>query len=101
GADVAALRASRDAVIYTPGSNAGVALNVLQSLEAPSVPFESAAEDLRDEIAGLVAGLLGLLGIEVDPLQSREFIFLANLVETAWRSGKGLTLEALVTGVAD
>ena len=59
-ADVAALRRSHDAVIYTPGSKAGVPLNVLQSLEAPSVPFDSAEEDLRDEIAGIVAGLLGL-----------------------------------------
>ena len=60
--DAAALNKKRDAVIYTPGSRVGVPLNVLQSLEGPSVDFESAEEDLRDEIAGIVAGLLGLLG---------------------------------------
>ena len=90
-ADVAALRKSREALIYTPGSTAGVPLNILQSLEAPTVPFDFAAEDLRDEIAGIVSGLLGLLHIEADPLQSRESIFLANLVESSWRAGKGLT----------
>ncbi len=100
-ADVAALSASREATIYTPGSSAGVPLNVLQSLEAPSVPFSSASEDLRDEITGIVTGLLGLLGIEADPLQSREFILLSTLIETAWREGKGLQLESLITGVAD
>jgi hypothetical protein len=99
--DAAALNKARDAVIYTPGSKAGVPLNVLQSLEGPSVDFESAEEDLRDEIAGIVAGLLGLLGIDADPLQSRESIFLSNLIERAWREGKGYDLESLVSAVAD
>jgi len=99
--DAGALLRARDAVIYTPGSRAGVPLNVLQSLEAPKVDFESAAEDLRDEIAGIVAGLLGLLHIDADPLQSRESIFLANLIEQAWRAGKGYDLESLVAAVAD
>ncbi len=100
-ADVAALRHSREATIYTPGSTAGVPLNVLQSLEAPAVPFDSASEDLRDEITGIVTGLLGLLGIQADPLQSREFILLSTLIESTWRDGRGLSLEALITGVAD
>src|SRR5262245_25602860 len=100
-ADVANLERSREATIYTPGSAAGVSLDVLQSLDAPAVPFASAEEDLRDEIAGIVTGLLSLLGIEADPLQSREFILLSTLVESAWRDGKGLTLESLLAGVAD
>jgi hypothetical protein len=100
-ADVATLRRGREAVVFTPGSSAGMRLNVLQSLEAPSVVFESAAEDLRDEIAGIVSGILGLLKIEADPLQSQEAILLANLIEHAWRQGKGLTLESLITSVAD
>ncbi len=100
-ADIKALKAKRDAVIYTPGSSAGVQLNVLQSLEAPSVSFDKAPEDLRDEIAGIVSGLLGLLKIEADPLQSQEFILLANIIENAWKSGKGLTLESLIAAVAD
>jgi hypothetical protein len=99
--DIAGLRAAREALIYTPGSSAGLALDVLQSLAAPSVPFESAAEDLRDEIASIATGLLGLLGIEADPLQSREVILLANLIEAAWRKGQGLTLETLLAGVAE
>jgi hypothetical protein len=100
-ADVAALKQAHQARIYTPGSSAGRKLNVLQSLEAPAVPFDSAAEDLRDEIAGIVSGILGLLKIEADPLQSREYVLLANLIENAWRSGKGLSLESLIASVAD
>ncbi|HVD77474.1 MAG TPA: helicase HerA-like domain-containing protein, partial [Vicinamibacteria bacterium] len=101
GADVAAQKKCREATIYTPGSTAGVPLNILQSLEAPSLPFESAEEDLRDEIAGIVSGLLGLLRIEADPLRSREYILLTTLIERAWRAGKGLSLETLIPAVVD
>jgi Helicase HerA, central domain len=100
-ADMAALEGARDAVIYTPGSTSGVSLNILQSLDAPTVPFDSEAEDLRDEIAGIASGLLGLLGITADPIQSREHILLSALIENAWRKGQGLSLESLVTAVAD
>jgi hypothetical protein len=101
GEDMLALQKARHAVIYTPGSSAGVPLNILQSLDAPSVPFESAEEDLRDEIAGIISGLLGLVGIEADPLQSREHILLSQIVEDAWRAGRGLSLESLIPAVAD
>ncbi|MES1211484.1 MAG: helicase HerA-like domain-containing protein, partial [Acidobacteriota bacterium] len=73
----------------------------LQSLDAPRVPFASATEDLRDEIAGIVAGLLGLLKIDADPLKSRESIFLSNLIESSWKAGQGLRLETLIAAVAD
>jgi hypothetical protein len=99
--DAAALRAKRDVLILTPGSTAGVPANVLQSLDAPTTPFDSAAEDLRDEIASVASGLLTLVGIDADPLRSREAVLLANLIENAWRAGKGLTLESLVGAVAD
>ena len=101
GQDIAALKRSHEAVIYTPGSKAGVPLNVLQSLEAPTVSFAEAAEDVRDEIAGIVAGLLGLLKLDEDPLQSRESIFLSTLIESSWKAGKGLSLETLIAAVAD
>jgi hypothetical protein len=101
GADVAAQKKCREATIYTPGSTAGVPLNILQSLEAPSLPFESAEEDLRDEIAGIVSGLLGLLRIEADPLRSREYILLTTLIERAWRAGQDLSLETLIPAVVD
>ena len=75
-------------------------LNVLQSLDAPSVPFDSAEEDLRDEIQAIVSGLLGLVRVEADPL-SPPAVFLATLVERSWRAGKGLDLESLVGAIAE
>jgi hypothetical protein len=99
--DIAALKKAHDAVVYTPGSRAGVPLNVLQSLDAPAVPFDSAEEDLRDEIQAIVSGLLGLVRVEADPLQSPPAVFLATLVERAWRAGKGLSLESLIGAIAE
>jgi hypothetical protein len=100
-ADVAALRRNHQAFVYTPGSNAGVPLNLLQSLAAPAVPFDKAEEDLREEISAFVGGVLGLLGIQADPLSSREHVFLSTLIEDRWRAGKGITLEELVGLVAE
>jgi hypothetical protein len=99
--DIAALKQAHEAVIFTPGSSAGVPLNVLQSLDAPSVSFDSAEEDLRDEIQSIVSGLLGLVRVEADPLQSPPAVFLANLIEKAWRAGKGFDLEGLIGAIAD
>lgn len=101
GDDVGALRRCREATLYTPGSQAGVPLSILGSLCAPSFSFDSAEEDLRDEISGLVSGILGLVGVETDPLRSREHILLSHLIEAAWREGRSLTLEDLVGQVAD
>ncbi|HUL79600.1 MAG TPA: helicase HerA-like domain-containing protein, partial [Vicinamibacteria bacterium] len=99
--DIAALKQSHDAVVFTPGSRAGVPLNVLQSLDAPAGDFDAASEDLRDEIQSIVAGLLGLVRVEADPLQSPPAVFLANLVEGSWRAGKSLSLEGLIGAIAD
>ena len=67
----------------------------------PSGSFADAEEDLRDEIQSIVTGLLTLVGIEADPLQSSEAVFLASLVEHGWRAGKGFSLETLIGAIAD
>ena len=90
-ADISALRAAAEFTIYTPGSAAGVPLNVLGSLAPPKAGADT--EAYRDEIEGFVTGLLGLAGIEADPLASREHILLANLIEDAWAKGATLSLE--------
>jgi hypothetical protein len=93
---IRALRDAADFAIYTPGSQAGLPLNVVGSLQAPSLSWESEAEALRDEIEGTVTSLLGLVGVEANPLSSREHVLLSNLVEQAWRAGQSLDLGALI-----
>ncbi len=96
GEDIADLRAAADFTIYTPGSLAGVPLNILGSLAAPQVDWDDDAEAARDEIEGLVSGLLALVDVAADPLSSREHILVSNLVEQAWRDGQDLSLERLI-----
>ena len=90
------LKDAGDVTIYTPGSSAGVPLNVIGSLAAPKLSWDSEAEALRDEIEGTVTSLLGLVGIAADPLSSREHVLLSNLIENAWRAGQDLDLGTLV-----
>ena len=96
GADIASLRDRAGFTIYTPGSNAGVPLNVVGSLAAPDGPFDDNAEALRDEIQGFTAGLLGLVGIDADPISCRENVLIANLIEHAWRNGQSLGMDTLL-----
>ena len=97
GADrIKELRAAADVTIYTPGSTAGVPLNVVGSLQAPKLSWDTEAETLRDEIEGLVTSLLALAGIDAAPLSSREHVLLSNLIENAWRAGRDLDLGSLI-----
>ncbi len=82
--------------IYTPGSTAGVPLNIVGSLKSPSLSWDTDAEALRDEIEGTVTSLLALVGIAADPLSSREHVLLSNLIENAWRGGRDLDLGSLI-----
>jgi hypothetical protein len=91
-----ALRDAADVTVYTPGSTAGVPLNVIGSLKAPPLSWDTDAEALRDEIEGTVTSLLALVGIAADPLASREHVLLSNLVEHAWRAGRDLDLGTLI-----
>src|SRR3990172_9468562 len=93
---IQALRDAAEPAIYTPGSTAGIPLNVVGSLKAPPLSWDSEAETLRDEIEGTVTSLLGLVGIQADPLSSREHVLLSNLVENAWRAGRDLDLGTLI-----
>ena len=93
-ARIAALRSAVDFTIYTPGSGAGVGLNIVGSLQAPGETSDP--EIVGDEIEGFVSGLLGLVGIEADPLSSREHILLSNLILNEWTNGRSLDLPTLV-----
>jgi len=85
--------------VYTPGSTAGVPLNIIGSLRAPANPGD--LESVREEAGTLVSGLLSLVDIAADPLASRGHILLANIVETAWSAGRNLDLAALIAQVIE
>ncbi|MEQ1702815.1 MAG: helicase HerA-like domain-containing protein, partial [Ilumatobacteraceae bacterium] len=91
---IAALHEKATFTIYTPGSNAGVGLNIIGSLQAPGATADP--EIVGDEIEGFVSGLLSLVDIESDPLSSREHILLSNLIINEWNAGRSLDLPTLV-----
>jgi len=94
---IARLRAAADVAIYTPGAETGLPLSVLRSF-APAAGAADAGA-LRDRVASVVSGLLSLLGIEADPIGSREHILLANLLEGAWRQGLTMDVTGLIQAV--
>jgi hypothetical protein len=95
-ARIAKLRAAAEFALYTPGSTAGRPLAVLKALAPPPAEFVADADLYRERVQGTVTGLLALLGIEADPLASREHILLASLLDDAWKQGRALDVAALV-----
>lgn len=93
---IAKYRESVDITIYTPGSNIGVPMTVLKSFDAPPAAVREDAETMREKVAAASSGLLTLLGIDADPLTSREHILLSNIFDQAWRNGNNLSLEDLI-----
>ncbi len=91
------LQNAAEFAVYTPGSDAGIPVSILASLQAPPIPWEENRELLREKISGTVTALLGLVGLtDIDPVRSREHILLSNIFEHAWSQGKDLDLGELI-----
>src|SRR5512137_1863827 len=85
-----------DLVIYTPGSNAGFPISILKSFAAPEPAVLEDGELLGERINTTVTSLLGMLGIDADPIQSREHILISNLLNYEWRQGRDVDLARLI-----
>jgi hypothetical protein len=96
GARIKRLKDAADFRIYTPGSNAGLSVSILKSFAAPPAVMRGDAELMRDRIGTTATSLLGLLGIEADPIKSREHILISNILNAAWAAGNDLDIAALI-----
>ncbi|HEY9426615.1 MAG TPA: DUF87 domain-containing protein, partial [Gemmatimonadaceae bacterium] len=96
---IARLRESADFAIFTPGSSAGIPISVLRSFAAPNAEARSRSDRYLEHVEATATSLLALLGIEADPLTSREHILIANLLRNAWDAGKDLDLQSLILGI--
>ena len=85
--------------IYTPGSDAGLPVSILASLRAPRDNWEANAEANREKINGIVTALLALVGRDVQPMQDKEHVLVANIFEYAWQHGQDLTLQDIILQV--
>ncbi len=96
GERIQKLRDAADVVVYTPGSNAGIPVSILKSFAAPSQEILDDPEMLRERISTTVTSLLGFVGVEADPIKSREHILLSTILDRTWKAGQDLDLATLI-----
>jgi hypothetical protein len=99
GERIKKLRDAADFAVYTPGSTAGIPVSILKSFSAPTSEILEDSELLGDRVSTAVTSILGLLGIDADPIKSREHILLSTIFETNWRKGRDLDLTSLIGAI--
>jgi hypothetical protein len=90
---------SADVRIYTPGSSAGIPLSIIKSFDAPSSEILEDSDLLNERISSTVTGLLGLLGIDADPIQSREHILVSNILRMTWQQDQSMDMTGLIRAI--
>jgi len=85
-----------DINVFTPGSNAGIPVSILSSLEAPPFEIMDDGELLGERIESTVSSLLSLVGVNADPIQSHEAVLLSTIFHNEWSAGNNITLETLI-----
>ncbi len=93
------LKNSVDYTIFTPGSNAGIPINILGSFAAPDDDYDSNEELYLEKIEGIVAALLGMIESNEDPVKSREAILLTGIFIHHWKLGEDLDLTKLIMAI--
>jgi len=99
GARISQMRKNVDLAIYTPGSNAGLPISVLQSFAAPGAALIDDVDLYRERVQATATGILTLLGIDADPVASREHILVSRLLDHAWRDGRDLDVASLIAEI--
>jgi len=101
GKRIAQLRKNVDLAIYTPGSNSGLPVSVLQSFAAPDAELIDDVDLYRERVQATATGILTLLDIDADPVASREHILISRLLDHAWRAGRDLDVASLIAEIQD
>ncbi len=101
GERIRRLKESARLTVYTPGSTAGEPIRLLGNHPPPAPDVLEDPEALRDRLHGDVTSLLSLAGIEADPVQSREYVLVAAILQHVWRAGHGIDLGGLIRAISD
>ena len=101
GKRIAQLRKNADLAIYTPGSNSGLPVSVLHSFDAPDQSLIDDIDLYRERVQATATGILTLLGMDADPVSSREHILISRLLDNAWKEGRSLDVPALIGEIQD
>ena len=90
------LRDAAEFRVYTPGSNAGISVSILKSFAAPPPAIRDEPELLAERVNTTATSLLGLIGIDADPIESREHVLLSTIFTKQWTEGLDLDLPGLI-----
>jgi len=95
------LKRSADFAIYTPGSSSGLPVSILSSFSAPERVILEDVDLLTERVNTTVTSLLNLIGVDADPIRSREHILLSNILTRAWKDERSLNLTDLILLIQD
>lgn len=94
GERIARLKQSAEFRVYTPGSEVGLPVSLVNNFDAP--PKSLLAEDLRSKVTATTSALLGLAGVEGDAVRSKEHILISNILMHCWQKGENVPLAKLI-----
>ncbi|MEQ8207808.1 MAG: DUF87 domain-containing protein, partial [Woeseia sp.] len=99
GERIRKLKASTDINIYTPGSQAGRPVSILKSFAAPQPELIADGDLYRERVQATATGILSLIGIDADPITSREHILIALILDHYWQQHRDLDIAALIGAI--
>ncbi len=99
GERIRKMREKVDLCLFTPGSSAGIPVSILGSLTAPEAEIRDDTEAFGDRVESTATSLLGMLGINADPLQSREHILVSAVLSHYWTNGQDLDLPLFIQAI--
>jgi len=97
GERIRTLREKADFAIYTPGSRAGLSVNLLDVFHAP--PDVQDSEAMAERAQTATAALLGLIASTADAGKSREGSLLGAIFAHEWQAGNDLDLVTLIAKI--
>jgi hypothetical protein len=71
-------------------------LSILKSFAAPPAAIKDDNELMTERVNTTVTSLLGLVGIDADPIKSREHILISNILSREWIAGRDLDIAGLI-----
>jgi hypothetical protein len=96
---ISKLKSAAEFNIYTPGSSAAKQVSILNSFDAPDDSMLDDIDLLNEKITTTTSSILGLLGIDADPIKSREHILISNIFQYFWINKQSLDLASLIQSV--
>ena len=88
--------AAVEKTIYTPGSSAGVSVNILSSLGKPPAEIMEESDTLASYLKSAASSLLALIGEDTDSLDTPEYILIAQILMHAWTSDEAMDIAKII-----